>query len=834
MLAVAVARQRLAADPQGAVDALAPHEAMLERVPEARRITREAHAEIVARQAARAREELLAARRELSAGDAASALARLDAPVLRNLGDEEHAAAEALREEAARIVLKEKRVADVGRLRRGGQLFEAREIAEALLAEAPPEERPRWEQEKQAIQGAIQQAFRVEIDREPSPFHEGAIADAMQTMMEAPVWLTEDGRTLVLTEGQHDRVWLQIVDVGSRTVRAEMVLRTPEPVGNVCFQVLGSTAWLSSRRGGLLAVDVERLTVELFRPAREIVPTGHGLGGVAITADRGAAGPRYHWVMPADKNGYCCPVQVVDLVTRRVVREVPEVIRLAALPGTREARIGCFKSAGLILYEDRGVPVQGGRFPRQDVAVTLATLHPSGEGLVLSGSISPTPWHVERPTPPGSRRRERSDASGPHGPPVMVLVDKSAAGPPSAPWSMGDLGGGSVLGLSSSQDTGLCAVTLVRGDFVWELLVVRPAGGTFERLHHNEVPDYAAVVRDAGARHLFLYSADPLILAPIGPTAPDLPRPTKKPIPWISDVSGAPACLGSAGIRAGVYRSMGETARTQTPDMIAASSRGIQKESHPDMVVERARALGMLEDEHARAEAQRLRAWLWERHPELPHVRLLHADQRALAGRWDEVREILAPCALASFVDDADHAQHFSHLLALAALHLGDAEDAARRLDDATLHHGSCQLLGLSVLLSPRPEPRATARKPAKATEDAPLLTLLVWAIHQADACLLAGDPEGALAALDPLRFDTGDEVQVLARRAEAWLALSPPPGRPRFVKIMALARLLQAHEGGRDGDRIDLPVPGAAWTGDRLDALLKRAAAWLEGEGQA
>jgi hypothetical protein len=78
----------------------------------------------------------------------------------------------------------------------------------------------------------------------------------------------------------------------------------------------------------------------------------------------------------------------------------------------------------------------------------------------------------------------------------------------------------------------------------------------------------------------------------------------------------------------------------------------------------------------------------------------------------------------------------------------------------------------------------------------------------------------------------THDEVQVLARRAEAWLALSPPPGRRRFAKIMALAALIDAHEGAPDQERDELPVPGATWDRSRIDDVVRRAAAWLEAQG--
>lgn len=825
VLAIAVARQRLAIDPQGAADTLAPHEATLERVPEARRILREAHAELAARRAARAREEVHAARRELDAGDAAAALARLSSPLVRDLAAEDHAEAEALRATAAAIVARHERAAEVGRLRRTGHLFEARALAGALAAEASPEERPRWEAERQAIQGEIQRSFCVEIEHEPVPFEDGMIADATQPMMEAPVWLTEDGRTLVLAEARERWVWIQLVDVTRSVVRAQAVLRAPERLGFVVFHVLGRAVWLVGERGGMLAVDLDHFTVEMFRPAREMVGPEHHTGGFAIAADRGAAWPRYIWAMPADKDGYGCPVRVLDLETRRLVREVPEVIRLAAIPGTREATVGCFKAAGLVLHEDRGVPMS--RFPRQDVSIVFAAVHPAGEGLVGAGAIGTTPWQIERHPPPGSRRKQapRSTAEKETG-----LVDLSVAGSARAPFIIEDVDNGTLLALASSLDTGLVAVALVRLEERWELLVLRPTAGRFELLYRVDMPPFSVIVRDAGARHLFLHCARPLLLVPIEANAPALPPTVKRPSPWVADLFGAPVCIGSAGARAEVYATVRATLNVPTY-MIAATSRNLQRENNPEMVVERVRALVGV-SAGADADAQRLRDWLWERHRDNARVRVLRADELAHLGRWAEVREVLAPCSPASFADDEDHAQHCAHLLALAALHVGDVDAARRHIAEAAAHAGSCRVDALQAVLAPRIDPGSVVRGGAVETADPPLLTQLVWAIHAADASLAAGDPEAALAALDPCRFETFDEVQVLARRVEAWLMLSPPPGHRRFAKIMTVARLLDAHARGPDEEREELPVPGAKWDRDRLDDVARRAGAWLSAEG--
>src|SRR6185437_13359262 len=106
-------------------------------------------------------------------------------------------------------------------------------------------------------------------------------------------------------------------------------------------------------------------------------------------------------------------------------------------------------------------------------------------------------------------------------------------------------------------------------------------------------------------RHLFLYCADPLIFAPLGPTPPGLPGVPKKPSPWIRDLIDARACLGSAGARAAVYRGVAESVKSQTLDVIAAASRSLQRENDPGPIVERARALAAAEDDDGDTEARR-------------------------------------------------------------------------------------------------------------------------------------------------------------------------------------------------------------------------------------
>ncbi len=147
VLAFEHARERVAVDPDVGRALLAPHLAALERVPEARRLVREAEDRIHERRIARARDALRGASSALAAGRAEAALAAID-EAMRDLPDSEWATAEALRAEALRIIAGERRATEVARLRRDERFFEARDLAATLASEAEGEARARWEAER--------------------------------------------------------------------------------------------------------------------------------------------------------------------------------------------------------------------------------------------------------------------------------------------------------------------------------------------------------------------------------------------------------------------------------------------------------------------------------------------------------------------------------------------------------------------------------------------------------------------------------------------------------------------------------------------------------------
>lgn len=380
VVALVRAREKAAVDAEAARALLAPHLGALERVPEARKLVREAEARLAERRVAKARGEVEAALAALAAGRAEEALEQVGEAVLRDLPDGERPAAEALRGEAAHVVAIARRVAEVARLRAAGNLFAARELADELAAESEGEARARWEEERRALQEEIQAAFHVEVDEEPGQLDGGLAPFPRLMFWHTAPWLTADGLHLVLAEGIGPRVVINVVERAGQVVQAAVLLRAPEPFEQLWVEVIGRTLWLVSTTGAALALAMDGWQVLTFRAAPEHASRS-SLQRVPVLPS-GREGPRFLWT-PAGEH-----VGVFDLATRRPARALPGVTSAMALRGMAEARVASLVADTVVLYEDRGAPVPGGRGEGLGGKALGVVVRPDGEGLVVLVEIS--------------------------------------------------------------------------------------------------------------------------------------------------------------------------------------------------------------------------------------------------------------------------------------------------------------------------------------------------------------------------------------------------------------------------------------------------------------
>jgi hypothetical protein len=804
VLALSRARAHLArGETEAALTTLGPHLATLDRVPEAKRVVREAEAGAAARRAARAREAVAAARAALARGAAAEALRRLDEATLRGAPEPDREAVVALRAEAAAAAARADRISMLGHLRAAGKLFEARRVAEELAANADDPERARWQAERRSLQAAIQGEMRVEVDEERSPIDDTSALSPLISRWDATRWLSADGRSLVMAESYDRWILVHVYDLVDRIVRARVVLEAPERTGNVSLDVTGDTVWLLAGRGVLVALSMTTWEVKLHRPSAEVLPPDTTTASNVFPLSEGSAVPRFLWVEPfAARISH--RARVIDLEQRRLGREVPEASRVTDLAGAREPRVVCFRDAALVLYEPGGAAAPGGRVEVPGTTPVGVAVHPDGRGLVVLVRTDPAPdqgrqyaWVV---VPEG----------GPPGP--LHLIEGADAECPAL--------------IARSGDAAIVAVQFETVTGGTELLVLGVASGALAPLYRVPLSKHAIVAQDAHGRKLVVVECPlrMLAVAEIGATPPELPMWPVPAVLWIDNVIDLVSCLAYKPEDMVGVRELGARVVNLTPASRATLIRNYQRRPNPS-VNEGLTVVAALDESGAigKQEARRLLAWLRERFPSDPEVRLQVANRLAREGRWSEVGRLFE----ASIDSTGPRAAHFYHLLALAALHAGDPDRARALLAEgrARLSPALCGFQALEELLSPPPDPLA----PVVETSS---LAQLAEDARAADRCLARGDAAGALAAVSSGRYWTYGDVQLFARMAEAHLRLAPVRGRERFERILVLARFVEAH-GEKDLEkRREMPIPGGTWDRARLDALAERAQAWLDAPG--
>jgi hypothetical protein len=224
-------------------------------------------------------------------------------------------------------------------------------------------------------------------------------------------------------------------------------------------------------------------------------------------------------------------------------------------------------------------------------------------------------------------------------------------------------------------------------------------------------------------------------------------------------------------------------------------------------------------------EAKKLAARAAERHPDHPVIRLAKSVPCALKGRWREVIELLTPVDPEALNDRS--ARHLHHLLGSALLMKGRSDEAWDVWTRGETYPGPCELEGLIGLSQPL-SPLSDDRRPDLGPEASAVLRL-ASAIRIADACLARDDAHGAREAVGAIGVWEAQEIQSLARLAEALLREPAGPSNLGFSKALALAAYLGVHAETVPFRRRELPLPHDRWDKGQLDAIAEKARGWLD-----
>ncbi|MEE8523238.1 MAG: hypothetical protein V3T72_04845 [Thermoanaerobaculia bacterium] len=833
-----------AGDARATVDELRPHRAVLDRLGAAREV------------GDAARERLDAARRQQSLthlGTAEEAFAEGRFPQLRRiLGKVELAVLDGEdRARAERLAANLDRLERIRQLEKEiehhraiddhlGTLERVRELAGLIDSEA---DRRRWQRQAAELQQRVQIAWRVEVVDEPE------VLAASQGIFPTPVLqppvavIDDDGRHMVLANVWAGWLFLRVVDLGREEVVRRISLRPSEPLEPpVVASWDGDKISVAGVDGGYLEIDPDSGEILAWQQIRDLLPTKVEIFDVVVLP-----GSTHLWIVTrkrrlrgAGASGKAAGWQMmtVDLEHRLVARRLP-VGQSWGTPVFHDGEprmLFTGRELPVKLYSARGTPESTQSILSQSILFGAAS--PDGEGLLLAASSD---------DPAVRRLLDRDREADPDGEEEEaerkgILYTEGIAFVRAEPVGDGSFRltsgiefpramrtGANMVASSLEHGLGFCLVHY--NDFVRELMAVEVADGELRELYRVPVPFYTMLICDRRSRRAFALVSGETELAvyALGRRPPEIPLAAlpeaddwvfpelESPFPcW--DI---PADLPQQANFLGTLNRLGSASKTKARRWIEEYVAGTDGDPYHLAYIGRSMRQT---DFVPQVRESLIRRWA-ESHPGHTGFAILLAEAEAGEGRWQQVVDILRPVEIEPKDISECYVAHYHHLLGLALLYTGEAEEALAVFEKALEfeEYGICDLDPLVHLA----RPMAAAPEASEWDVDQPVVRQLLGSVKTADRALERGDPEAALEVLErPLIWRTV-EVQSAARLAAAHLDAGGGNPVARYRRRLALAFFLDAFHR-EAGERREILLPDLSWDRERLLELEMRARDWL------
>ncbi len=799
-------QRRRSVDDPAILDALEPHQELLNGVAAARSWLRDIHSRLAEARRAKAEQMLDEARGAYQATDLERAEQLLDRLAGEHLSSRDRARAQRLRQQL--LHAQERRLLEreyqrhlaandpMGALDRARQLREQADGAEGQM---------RWQSAVQDLRNRLRREWQLEETIAPLSLDDPYDLHPRGVPYESPpFWLDDEGRELVLVEAWDHWLFIHAIDLTTRTVSDRVSLRTPEPMGRLLQEVYreGEHLHVVGEHGHLLEIGRDGWQILRWRSLRELLPEE-----AIIEHIRLVPGSPFVWLAfrPSPADRWRC--NVVDRRTWRIIRKLAGDFVQPILSSPPRVLLTPYDE-GSKIYSARGKPGPEVRLPFA-TRVLSAAASPDGSGLCLVT----TDAHEET---------EEQDE--------VLDLRPGAAGDLEihSRFRVADMEPDGVLQLAVLKELEIGFLRFVNLENGNELLAFDGSGDRWRPLYRSPIPRGTVLVQDRHARHAVAVSfgRGSFAFTRLGP----------EPLPTLTPSTTSPHG-GLPSLRTPFFCGY------PTDDQLVAAVDalvGEMRRSSPDAVERR---LQHLEGElfgtrvavcHARRRHapddprwEEIARELCAERPEDPASALLAAEAAAGKDRWEEVVQRL------STVDpeglDDGRGCHFHHLLGVAYLHLDRLDEATATLERGRQYElGSCPLEPLLALARPMSE----TPEPAEWGPEQPLARQLLGAVRIADRGLERGDLEAAREALERPQIRRANELQSAARLTEIYLR-TPIDDRSadavarRFRKRLACARFLHL-QNAETMLRVGLDLAGVAWEKSRLEDLERRARAWL------
>ncbi len=842
-----------AGDARGALEALRPHRAVLDKLAAARELADAARERLGA---ARRQQSLaqLANAEEAFAGDRYPQVRRLLAKVeVAVLDDADRKRAERLqanldRGERMRQLEKEVRHHRAS----GDHLGTLERVRELVTLADDEEERQSWNDTVAELQQQVRDAWRVEVVDEPIPLTASQGIFPTPTVQPPVAVIDDDGRRMVLANVWQQWLFVRVVDLERGEVLRRISLRPPDPLEPpVVASWDGDKITVAGVDGGYLELAPDDGEILAWRHARDLLPAKLEVFDVVPLP-----GSTHLWIVTlkrrmrgagASAKAAGWQVMTVDLENRMVARKLP-LGRSWATPVFRSGEpqmLFTGPEQPVRLYSARGTPESAQSILSE--SLLFGAVSPDGDGLLLAASSEdPAVRRLLDAGEDGGEAADQFQADGIQEEEEKgKLYESGIAFVRAEPVSDGFFrltsgiefplamrSGANMVASSLEQRLGFVLVHY--NDFVRELMAVEVEDGELRELYRVPVPFYTILICDRWARRTFaLVSGETeLTVFELGRRPPEIPLPAlPEADDWVfpellSPFScwEIPADLPEQANLLHTLQRLGSTSKTKARRWIEDYVAGT--EGDPYHLVYISRSLRQSEF-FEQVREPLIRRWA-EDHPGHTGFAMLEAEVAADEKRWQDVVEILRQVEIRDRDVTECYVAHYYHLLGLGLLYSGEAGEALAAFEKSLEYekYGICDLDPLVHLA----QPMAESPEPEEWAVDKPVMRQLLGALRTADQALERGDPEAALEVLErPLIWRTV-EVQSAARLAAAHLELDDSRPAGRYRQRLALAFFLDVHH--RDtGERREILLPDLSWERERLDELEERVTAWLDAD---
>ena len=808
-------------DPQLVITLLELHSKALLPVPAARDILHRARVMLNAIESAKAKELLRKAGDLVAVEDFQSARECIDLVKVDGLDEDNRKILADINAKLARLepirMMKKKYSGESA----SSNHFSSREIALKLAELEEPNTAGQWREKAAYHSEQIKKAWSFvtgNIEDLPPCFISSGQASTIEN---AGSCLLPDGDRIILVSAYDRWVFLGIFCIEEQEFKQAIMFRAPADMSYPGIYPAGNEMWITGNKGHVVSLTLEPPGILSWHDFSEFVKEGNIVENVYVFPKRG-----YLWLNTREagvRGDEIC--EVINMEQRRVERRFKMKGQPIIIKTGRDCRIAVqdFFSRSIQMYAEQGTTIGTFSLVTKGPA-HAAALHPNGSDYVFLPFEDPGDEDCFQELTPDSQYEENND--------FLLTIEKAPDGEGTCqPFIIHNSHGELMHSIYTALEHGLIFIYFsdnITGENRYYLAAFTAAEHGFEKLYQVEAPGNLILAADEFSQKLAAISTRSQ-----GYEAVILGR--DKPV--FADNTGDPGSrlfLPSFDSIMGCYTPTGKMNAAKLAFMMQIKNCPVSEfndlifrmqdpaANDPDKIAAFINALEHLLHFEL---AKEMKAWFQHHYPHHP-MSLIEAASQAIRKReWWQVVALLEKVCL----DDLDDgtACHICHLQGMGQFAQGHVERALYTWKKgAAYERGHCNLApyityAKVALMSPK------KRKKVSAKNDI-LRTVNFFEI--VDAHLLNEEWFEAVCIMEKYNVLSSNDLQVLARFAEAYLHQRVMPGEMRwFCKVAVLANYCEKHRDRFINYNQVFPPHIEVWSENRLNDTVSRAQQWLD-----